>query len=61
VAGRTTWLTPSLDVDMGEALGLLHVMQWLNELNLVNMDFETDSKVVAHSIYKAKVSLILWP
>jgi len=28
VAGRTTSFTPSLDVDMGEATGLLHAMQW---------------------------------
>jgi len=34
----------SLDVDMGEALGLLHAMQWVIELKLVNMDFETDCK-----------------
>jgi len=27
VAGRTTSFTPSLDVDMGEATGLLHAMQ----------------------------------
>jgi len=52
VAGWTAWPTPSLDVDMGEALGLLHAMQWVIELNLVNMDFETNSKVVANSIYK---------
>ena len=44
--------TPLLDVEMGEAIGLLHAMRWVKDLNLVNMDFETDSKVVAESIYK---------
>jgi len=37
---------------MGEVIGLLHALQWMKDLNLVNMDFETDSKVVADSIYK---------
>lgn len=27
-------------------------MQWAKELNLVSTDFETDSKIVADSIYK---------
>ena len=36
----------------GEAIGLLHAMRWVKDLNLVNMDFETNSKVVAESIYK---------
>ena len=52
VASRTALLSPSLDVAMGKALGLLHAMQWVIELNLVNMDFGTYSKVVAYSIYK---------
>jgi hypothetical protein len=51
VIARTEWMKPILDVDLGEALGLLSAMLWARELNLVNMDFETDSKVVADSIY----------
>jgi len=47
VISRIECFTPLLDVEMGEAIRLLHVMQWANDLNLVNMDFETDSKVVA--------------
>jgi len=52
VAGRTTSLSPLLDVEMGEAIGLLKPMQWEKELNMVSVDFETDSKIVADSIYK---------
>ncbi|XP_024630813.1 uncharacterized protein [Medicago truncatula] len=52
VAGRTTFLSPLLDVEMGEAIGLLQAMQWAKELNMVSMDFETDSKIVADSVYK---------
>ena len=37
---------------LGEIIGRLHAMRWAKDLNLVNMDFETDSKVVAESIYK---------
>jgi len=51
VIARTAWATPLLDVDMGEAMGLLAAMQWVKELNMVHMDFETDSKIVADSIY----------
>jgi len=54
VIGRTDCLTPLLDVEMGEAIGLLYAMHWVKDLNLVNMDFETDSKVVAESIYKGE-------
>jgi len=51
VIARTAWTTPLLDVDMGEAIGLLDAMQWVKELNMVHMDFETGSKTVADSIY----------
>ncbi|XP_024634702.1 uncharacterized protein [Medicago truncatula] len=51
VIARTAWTTPLLDVDMGEAMGLLAALKWVKELNMVHMDFETDSKVVADSIY----------
>jgi len=39
---------------MGEAIGLLQAMQWAKELNMVSMDFETDSKIMADSIYKGE-------
>jgi len=32
-------------------------MRWAKDLNLVNMNFETDSKVVAESIYKGDAVL----
>ena len=44
-------MKPILDVDLGEALGLLFAMQWVRDRYLVNMDFETYSKLVADSIY----------
>ena len=51
VIAKTEWQYPVLDVDIGKALGLLSAMKWVIELNLINMDFETNSKVVADSIY----------
>jgi len=45
------WLSPMLEVDIGEALGLLTTMQLVRELQLQNMDFEADSKIVVDNIY----------
>ena len=44
-------LHPLLDIDMGEAMGLLAALQWVKELDMVHMDFQTDSKVAAYSMY----------
>jgi len=44
---KTMWL-----VDMGEVLGLYHVIIWIHELQLANVDFEFDSKKVANYFYK---------
>jgi hypothetical protein len=46
VLAKMEWLTPIHDVDLGEALGLLHAINWVNDLRLENVDFELDSKNV---------------
>lgn len=51
VIAITEWVKPILDVNLREDLSLLSVMQWARDLNLVNLDFETDSKLVTDSIY----------
>jgi ribonuclease HI len=51
VLARIDWFSPIIDVDTGEALGLLQAMEWVKDLRLVNMDFEVDSKTVADNIY----------
>jgi len=43
-----------VDVGLGEALGMLSALQWVRDLQLVNMDFETDSKNVVDNIYDSK-------
>jgi ribonuclease HI len=54
VLARTDCFSPIIDVDTGEALGLLQAMEWVRDLHLVNMDFEVDSKTVADNIYRTQ-------
>lgn len=46
VLARADWFSPIIDVDTKEALGLLQAMEWVRDLQLVNMDFEVDSKQI---------------
>ena len=41
-------------MDVGEALGLYHAIQWIYELQLINVDFEVDSKIVADFFNKGR-------
>jgi hypothetical protein len=43
VRSKTMWFSPLCPVDIGEALSLYHVIRWINELQLTNVDFEVDS------------------
>lgn len=54
VLARSEWISPLVDVDLGEVLGMLSALQWVHDLQLVNMDFETDSKTIVDSIYDNK-------
>ncbi|XP_039685651.1 uncharacterized protein [Medicago truncatula] len=51
VLAKTEWMTPLLDVELGEALGLLSAMHWVRDLQLGIVDFELDSKSVVDSLY----------
>jgi len=51
VLAKTEWLSPLLDVDLGEALRLLSALQWVCDFMLVNADFEMDSNVMVDNIY----------
>ncbi|GAU39132.1 hypothetical protein TSUD_23110 [Trifolium subterraneum] len=46
VLAKTKWYSPILDVDTGEALGLLSALKWVKDLHLNNVVFELDSKRV---------------
>jgi len=54
VLAKTEWMSPLLDVDLGEALGLLSTMYWVCDLQLGIVDFELDSKTVVDSLYGSK-------
>jgi ribonuclease HI len=54
VLAKTEWMTPLLDVNLGEALGLLSAMYWVRDLQLGIVDFELDSKTVVDSIFGSK-------
>ncbi|GAU49614.1 hypothetical protein TSUD_407740 [Trifolium subterraneum] len=43
VLANTEWFSPITNVDIGEALGLLHGMKWIQDLQLEHVDFELDS------------------
>lgn len=51
------WYSPILEVGTWDVLELLHVMKWVTNLQLVDMDFEVDSKKVVDSIYGGKDSV----
>ncbi|GAU26189.1 hypothetical protein TSUD_354110 [Trifolium subterraneum] len=54
VAARTEWMEPILDVDIGEAMGLLRALNWMNEIQLTNVDLEMDCKRVVDSLYSSR-------
>jgi len=54
VKSKTMWLTPVCSVDIGKALGLYHAFRWIHELQLINVDFEVDSKRVADHFNKGR-------
>jgi len=40
-----------ISVDIGEAFGLYHALQWMSDMQLDNIDFEFDSKSTRDTIY----------
>ena len=46
VKARTMWSSPVCVSDIGEALGLSQAIQWVHDLQLLNVDFELDAKRV---------------
>jgi hypothetical protein len=46
VLPKAMWFLLVCSVDVGEALELYHVIRWINDLQLTNVDFEVDSKRV---------------
>ncbi|PNX54968.1 cytochrome p450, partial [Trifolium pratense] len=57
VLAKTEWIAPCIDVELGEALGLLSALQWVNNLHLHNMNFEMDSKRAVDCLYSDTVNV----
>jgi len=49
---------PPLLWSIGEALGLKREWKWVRDLQLVDMDFEVDSKTVVNGIYGKKRNVL---
>jgi ribonuclease HI len=54
VAAKTEWLSPILDVEIGEAMGLLSALKWVDELQLRDIDFEMDCKRVVDCLHSSR-------
>ncbi|CAJ2657411.1 unnamed protein product [Trifolium pratense] len=54
VLAKTMWSSPTCEVDLEEALGLLHTINWVHELQLEGVDFVLESKKVVNYFHKGQ-------
>jgi ribonuclease HI len=54
VLAKTINFSPKCSVPLGEALGLLHALQWLRDLRKDNIDFVSDSKIVTEAFHRQR-------
>lgn len=57
VLAKTNTYPCIVSVDVGEALGLHSALQWLGDMQLDNVDFETDSKVTIDAFLSTRNDL----
>jgi ribonuclease HI len=57
VLTKTIWKSPICNVDLGEALSLLYAIRWVQELQLGNVDFSMDSKIVVDHFHNKGIVL----
>ena len=57
VLAKTMTYPCTVSVDVGEALGLHSAVQWLSDMQLNNVDFETDSKLTADAFLSTRNDL----
>lgn len=50
VVAKADCFTPQCEVDIGETLGLLSIIEWVCDLHIGLVDFELDSKVVIDTV-----------
>jgi len=54
VLAKTISFVGVYSVDIGEALGLYHTLQWMSDMQLDNIDFEVDSESTRDAIYSGR-------
>ncbi|MCI37214.1 cytochrome P450, partial [Trifolium medium] len=54
VLAKTEWFSPIIHVDVGEVLGLLGALTWVQEFQLGTVDFELDSKTVVTKFHSPR-------
>ncbi|CAJ2636477.1 unnamed protein product [Trifolium pratense] len=57
VTARTEWIEPIVDVEIGEVIGLLHALKWVEEMQIYDTDFEMDCKKIVDSLYGKRTYL----
>jgi len=57
VLAKTFTYPCTVSVDVGEALGLHSALQWLSDMQLENVDFETDSKLTVDAFRSNRTNL----
>jgi len=57
VLAKTVTYPCHVQVDVGEALGLHAALQWLSDMQIDNVDFETDSKLTANAFLSTRNDL----
>ncbi|CAJ2632963.1 unnamed protein product [Trifolium pratense] len=57
VAARTEWIEPIVDVEIGEAIGLLYALKWVEGMQLYDTDFEMDCKKIVDSLHSKRTYL----
>jgi hypothetical protein len=59
VLARSDLITPITSVEVGEAIELLHALRWVDELQIHEMDFEVDCKMVVEIVFIATKTIHL--
>jgi len=57
VLAKTMSLSPMSSVAVGEALGLLYAMQWMQDMQFDNVDFVADSKITTDAFHSRRIDV----
>jgi ribonuclease HI len=57
VLAKTVSLSPICSGTMGETLGLLHILQWLSDMQFDNVDFALDSKITTYAFHHRRADV----